>query len=123
MKAFDLARAKAGEPLVTGNGRPVVIMSFEVRNKRYPLLGYIVGKTSDIPMKWSNQGKSSNNSMEQQLFMEEQACEGYVNLYRNGVAMPRSSTKVFASYKEAAQEVSPQVGETYIATTKIVWEE
>ena len=123
MKPFDLAKAKAGAPVITSDGRKARILSFDLCNRYYPVAaafsdsGGVEGVVS-----LTNEGKCfADRDSANDLFMAPVKREGWVNLYpptmSNGVLA--RATSVYATKGQAEVNASP----TRIACIRIEWEE
>jgi hypothetical protein len=82
MKPFDLAKAKAGEPLVTRNGRAVSeFYHFLTSTDRYPCVAIIDGVRFSLTTdgcEYKDSGESPRD-----LFMAPKKRTVYVNFYRD----------------------------------------
>ena len=127
MKPFDLAKAKAGHPVVTRDGRRVRILTCEMNNACYPIVAIITanepGAGSESTETYTAQGEFFPDGSESQndLFMAPVKREGWVNLYpptmSSGVLA--RATSVYATKGLAEVNASPN----RVACIRIEWEE
>lgn len=122
-KPFNLEKAKAGKPVVTREGQPARLFSFNVCNKKYPIVGvHTTTNGVEISEMWEANGKCSKNNFSQHghnhydLFMlVKQKNVGWINLYQQAYGV--LSTKVIHTSKEEALKYKNNAG--YVKTVKI----
>lgn len=88
MKPFNLEEAKAGKPVVLGDGRKARIVCYDRKNK-YPLVVLVENEDGDELMEsYTLEGTfySHTLSIVCDLFMAAVKTIKYVNLYKNGNA-------------------------------------
>ena len=125
LKPFDLDAAKQGKPVCTRDGRRARIICFD-RKDNTPIVALIERVNHvEILQCVHNNGKcfhydTSNND----LMMLTEKKEGWVNVYRDCDGANITKDDNIYSSKEAAM-ASAQIidGNSYVATTKINWEE
>ncbi len=125
MKPFDLAKAKAGAPVITRDGRKARILSFDLCNRYYPVAaafsdsGGVEGVVS-----LTNEGKCfADKDSANDLFMAPVKREGWVNLYRpapGGAQDCYPQPLIFNTREEAIAAAYPS---SLRATTRIEWED
>ena len=129
MKPFDLAKAKAGHPVVTRDGRRVRILTCEMNNACYTIVAIITanepGAGSESAVTYTTQGEFFHDGSESQndLFMAPVKREGWVNIYRSapgGAQDCYPQPLIFNTREEAIAAANPS---SLRATTRIEWEE
>ena len=121
LRPFDLEAAKAGAPVVTRDGRPARIVCFDAAGE-FPVIALIrYGTDEEVPQSCTLTGRVSyaEDSVDD-LFMIPVKRKGYVNLYRYGNAI-NSGLRVHNNEDEAKN--MGRLGDGYVATVAIEWEE
>lgn len=102
MKPFDLAKALAGNPVITRDGKPVTQLThFEgVSCRRESVFGLIDGKVSG----WYENGDYYDNEEEHanDLFMAPKVKEGWINIYQTPSGEWRTYGPIYDSEEAAA---------------------
>ena len=126
MKPFDLAKAKAGHPVVTRDGRRVRILTSEMNNACYTIVAIITanepGAGSESAETYTTQGEFFHDGSESQndLFMAPVKKECWVNVNKapdNPFGFGIGGT--FATKEDADDMASPN----RVACVHIEWEE
>ena len=127
MKPFDLAKAKAGAPVITRDGRKARILSFDLCNRDYPMAAAFTDSDGN---EWvntlTNEGKCfafADKDSPSDLFMAPVKREGWVNIYRSapgGAQDCYPQPLIFNTREEAIAAAYPS---SLRATTRIEWEE
>lgn len=126
MKPFDLEKAKAGRQVCTRDGRPVRIVDFNVKNKKFPILALIdIGKT-EIPQTYRENGMWSEKEGEKDaydLFMKETKKHGWINVYKNSLDGPygHAYSYIWSTREEAIKH--REDGPDFVDTIEIEWKE
>ena len=127
MKPFDLAKAKAGAPVITRDGRKARILSFDICNRYYPLAAAFTNSDGDEGVvSLTNEGKCfafTDKDSPSDLFMAPVKREGWVNIYRSahgGAQDCYPQPLIFNTREEAIAAAYPS---SLRATTRIEWEE
>ena len=114
---FDLERAKAGDPVITGDGKDVRIICFDRNSEKFPI---VVLKEDGSVMFITEKGHFSQIKGEiiRDLFMKPKKKPktnrvGWINIYPNNVGDLHAS-------KEAAEYVC-QSSASVIASIKVKW--
>ena len=118
MKPFNLEQAKAGKPVQTRDGRDVEIVRFNLRGD-YPILAIIKLLEYDCAIRFSIDG-SYNRKLKKNyndLFMKSETKEGWVAVLAGG----KSCSNIYDTKEEA--EFYGEKYSTFVAVTKIEWEE
>lgn len=120
LKPFDLEAAKRGEPVVTRVGYPVKIYDFKFNHKRYSLCGKIMFPSRDKSTHWTKEGHYLIDVEDSpyDLFMAPVKKEGWVNIYSKKNHAYAGS--IYKTKEEASRE---KLGNAYVDTVKIEWEE
>lgn len=120
MKPFNLALAKAGDPVCTRAGREVRILCFDRKGGEYPIMGLIDYGSYEACYQWTTDGSSqyggTNSSFD--LMMAPKTLVGYANLYLNGGVA--SVGKVYLTLDEAKKNATSK---HYHQTVQIEWTE
>lgn len=120
MKQFDLEKAIAGKPVVTRDGEPVRIICWDRNKTDYPIVA-LVGDKEVISSFTTNgsffHGKQDPND----LFMAIEKKEGWVNLYITKDGFAEVDAVIYKSDEIAL--LNKDIGNCYISTVKIEWEE
>ena len=130
MKPFDLAKAKAGAPVITRNGHKAHILSFDLCNRDYPMAAAFTDSDGN---EWvntlTNEGKCfafADKDSPSDLFMAPVKREGWVNLYQapNAETLAELGFAVYATKEQADQSAEGQrTVNPRIACIRIEWEE
>jgi hypothetical protein len=127
MKPFNLEEAKAGKPVCTRDGRPVRIVDFNVKSKKYPILALIDNGGTEIPQTYKKDGKWSMKEEDgHDLFMKETEKHGWVNIIKNSSGVTSCSQNIWSTRKEAMIEATATLiitREDVIDTVRIKWKE
>jgi hypothetical protein len=120
MKPFDLERAKAGDPVITRDGRPVRILCFDGPHEDHP----IVGMTGTNIMTFTDAGSYLTSfELSVDLFMATTKKEGWVCIHRNAHGFLAPGT-AFCASKAVCEEYGTKIyGSAFVAAAKIEWEE
>lgn len=124
MKPFDIELAKAGHPVQTRDGRPVRIICYDRKAEFHHLVGLVPTPdgSSETPINFTEDGRMSiYQPTDLDLFMVTTKKEGWVNVYKNSKGDDYAG-KIHSSEKEALTNVVT-IGDKYISTTKIEYEE
>ena len=120
MKPFNLEEAKAGKPVVTRDGRPVSILTFDKKGD-YCIVTLINYCRSDDVVVYRENGKASADfDSEYDLFMKAEKKEGWINIYAPCRTSCPTTDAIIYETEEKARSCS---GNTSIATVKVEWEE
>ena len=126
LKPFDIQKAREGKPVRTRDGRKARIICFDVKGSMYPIIALIEESEGEKLGSYMPNGRSYKNEKEciDDLMMLPEKKEGWVNVYRDCDGANITKDDNIYSSKEAAI-ASAQIidGNSYIATTKINWEE
>ena len=122
MKPFDLAKAKAGAPVITRDGRKARILSFDLCNRYYPLAAAFNDSYGDEGVvSLTNEGKClADKDSANDLFMAPVKREGWVNVNKapdNPFGFGIGGT--FATKEDADDMASPN----RVACVHIEWED
>lgn len=126
MKPFDLEAAKAGKPVCTRDGRKARIMSFDRKSllggKKYLIVALVEDDTKEeIMYSYNEKGKvlvESDIIHEEDLMMLPEKKEGWINIYKD------NDMVVYCIYKTKEEAIkNKSIGDGYITTIKIDWEE
>lgn len=126
LKPFDLEAAKAGKPVCTRDGRKARIMSFDRKSllggKKYLIVALVEDDTKEeeIMYSYNEKGKvlvESDMIYEEDLMMLPEKKEGWINIYKD-------NDMVYCIYKTKEEAIkNKSIGDGYITTIKIDWEE
>ena len=76
MRTFNLELAKAGEPVVTSNGKPVRIICFDHKTKDHggPIIGLVLGKSKvhEMIVQYNLDGIQVDNVFSLNLMMKNE---------------------------------------------------
>ena len=126
MKEFDLAKAKAGAPICTRDGRPARIICWDAKNKHNPefqILALIDNDGSDEdPYLYNNDGKwlRLHGDPSLDLMMAPVKHEGWVHVNDEFGVPFIAQGKI---YKTKEQANAAPKAERFITVAKIEWEE
>lgn len=123
MKPFDLERALAGDPVVTRDGRKVRIMPLLLKDKHYPVVGYMDFGYREVLDRFTLEGRTGmHEDSALDLFMAAVKHEGWVNIYPSEDCpyTPWCTSRLIYDSEESAKE---RAESDCIATVKIEWEE
>lgn len=129
LKPFDIQKAKEGKPVCTRDGRKARIICFDAKRKdEKSIIALIPSK--DYPefedlIAYPNDGNYyGGHENDGDLMLLPEKKEGWVNVYRDCDGANITKDDNIYSSKEAAM-ASAQIidGNSYVATTKINWEE
>lgn len=101
MKPFNLEAAKAGEPLVTRDGRAAVCVGHGPRNLRYPVVAHIQGN-ENLSTHGEDGSLYSTSETPDDLFMAPKTRTAYVNIYDSRLQSGKGSTAAAFDTAEAA---------------------
>lgn len=118
MKPFDLRKAKAGAKLCTRDGRPARIICWDVKNDIFPLVSLIDER--DLARHYEDGCCLSSEPTNNDLFLAPNINEGWVNVYRDKELHRTMGLRIYPTEDEAMKN---KEDDSYIATTKIEWEE
>lgn len=126
MKPFDIELAKAGHPVQTRSGNLVRIICFDIIGER-PIGAFVTFITSkgdkyeSFHAYYENGAFNNNIENDLDLVMASAKKEGWVNIYKSfeGTLYCRN---IYSSEEESINHTG-SFEDTYIATTKIKWEE
>ena len=122
MKPFNLEEAKQGKPVVTRDGRPVRILTFDKKGDYCIVTLIKYCRSNDVCVVYREDGKASATfDSEYDLFMKAEKRVGWVNVYRGHNENSRTAGAVFNTELEALQAGNDQFN--YITTIKVEWEE
>ena len=127
LKPFDLEAAKSGKPVCTRDGRKARIICFDAKGKQ-PIIALLEREKTDeeIIQTYSMNGRYYEFRKEdhRDLMMLPEKREGWVNVYRDCDGANITKDDNIYSSKEAAMASAQFIDEnSYVATTKINWEE
>lgn len=120
MKPFNLARAIAGDPVQTKNGKPVSQLTVFKSIDKYNVIGVVAGEICY----WDEWGNSSLmiEPGNYQLVMSPVKKTGWLNLYQWNDG--QTAGIVYTSEEEAIEETKIfYTHKIFIKTIKIEWEE
>lgn len=117
MKPFDLELAKQGIPVQTRDGRPARIICYNKKGV-FPIVALIDCGGEEVVC-YSVDGK--RNIPDDDLVMAPIKKEGWMNIYHRSMGM-KGGCIIHESEEKAKKHITPG-DSTYIATTKIEWEE
>ena len=120
MKPFNLEAAKAGQPVVTRDGRPARYLG-EVNYPDTPYVFAVPTALYDDVIKYSDVGKLDRFMNALDLFMAPVKKSGWINLYGVGAKYP-AITHIKPT-REAAVTVAERAKLKLVATLPIEWEE
>ena len=126
LKEFDLEAAKAGKPVCTSDGRKARIISFDRKflfnGVSYPIIALVEDAAKEETIYGYNEkGKTlieNDTPYKDDLMMLPQKKEGWVNIYKD---IDNDICGIYSTKEEALKGKS--VGDYYVATIKIEWEE
>ena len=120
MRPFNLALAKAGDPVCTRLGREVRILCFDRKGGEYPIMGLIDHGSSEVCYQWTAEGYAQYGGGDSNfdLMMAPKTLVGYANLYLNG-GVPTVG-KIFPTLDEAKRKATNKY---YHQTVRIEWTE
>ena len=129
LKPFDIQKAREGKPVCTRDGRKARIICFDAKRKNKKSIIALV-PSKDYPgfedlIAYPNDGNYyGGHENDGDLMMLSEKKEGWVNVYRDCDGANITKDDNIYSSKEAAM-ASAQIidGNSYVATTKINWEE
>lgn len=124
MKPFDLEKAKAGYPVINGQGYPTRIVCFDFKHGPYSILGVTLNPDGyEIPSIYTNKGKFYNHKVDKRkdLFMAVNKKSGWLNIYKSwhtdtGIA------KVYEVY-DTKQKADEFAYDGRVDCIHITWEE
>ena len=127
LKPFNLEEAKAGKPVYTRDGRKVRIICFDAKCDNRSIIALIEDGKDEEVHKFHKDGRLFRlDESPKDLMMLPEKKEGWVNVYRDCDGVNITKDDNIYSSKEAAM-ASAQIidgnGNSYVATTKINWEE
>lgn len=124
LKEFDLEAAKSGKPVCTRDGRNVRIICFDKKKDVYPLIVLVSDKDGYEIINQYKANGAHPTIPDNDLMMLPEKKEGWINVYRDCDGANITKDDNIYSSKEAAI-ASAQIidGNSYVATTKINWEE
>lgn len=123
-RPFDLEKAKAGERIVTRDGHPARIISWDREHMTDHIVALVEytedGETTEEVMTYTDQGRYYDDGNEScnDLFMAPTIVEKWVNVYKCGCGY----CYIYHDSEQEALEKKDYYSE-YVATTKISWEE
>lgn len=126
LKEFDLEAAKAGKPVCTRDGRKARIICFDrkllFKGISYPIIALVEDTAKEETIYGYNEkGKvmiEDDATYKDDLMMLPQKKEGWVNIYKD---IDNDICGIYSTKEEALNGKS--VGDYYVATIKIEWEE
>lgn len=127
LKPFDLEAAKAGKPVCTRDGRKARIICHDRQSDHgFPVVALVENpgaeRDEDVHF-YRTDGTAASASRDQDLVMQPEKKEGWVNLYKSdnsNFAAILGSAYAYNTKEEAINNADP---DTTIATVKIQWEE
>lgn len=127
LKPFDLQKAKAGKPVCTRDGRKARIICHDRQSDHgFPVVALVENpgaeRDEDVHF-YRTDGTAASASRDQDLVMQPEKKEGWVNLYKSdnsNFAAILGSAYAYNTKEEAINNADP---DTTIATVKIQWEE
>lgn len=125
LKPFDLEAAKAGAPVVTRDGRPVRILTYDARRPR-PIVALVDnGDYDDVETYMENGGSMPSKETAEDLFIAPVKRSGWMNMYREGIKVRGSEAGTLYRTKEEAIASIDYSNEEmpYVATAFAEWEE
>jgi len=124
MKPFDMEAAKAGAPVVTGEGQKVRIVCFDAKRPSYPIVALVsddngIESVSIFTLEGctNHHGINSRND----LFMAPVKKTGWVNIHRGSCNSRDTSVGIYLTKEQALSNVHNK--SEYVATVKVEWEE
>lgn len=121
MKAFDLEKAKAGEPLMTRDGRKARMIG-ERKHPEYPIVVAVCDKNGyEEVFLYTNEGRNYiHQKADEDLFMVPKKRKKYANFYLKDEDFYDLS-EVYDNKDDAIRNIRYDV--KYIKTIEIEWEE
>lgn len=123
MKPFDLALAKANNPVQTKDGRSARIICYNAKNLYTPIVALVMCGTHELPYTYTNDGKyNPGKTSDFDLVMAPIKREGWINICSSEMHLDK--TIGFTSDIYRTEELAIKGKTEYdIATIKIEWEE
>lgn len=126
MKPFDIAKAKAGDPVVTRDGRVARVIDTQLKHSRFCLVAAVAHKNGDESIfAYTATGRLYSDTVESvyDLFMAPVKKEGWVNIYPATAHLdgPDAIARTYNVYAAKEQAAANALGS--IATVHIEWEE
>ena len=125
LKPFDIQKAREGKPVCTRDGRKARIICFDAKCADRPIVTLVSRNDKEILLMYYRDGKlNDDKDSYADLMMLPEKKEGWINVYRDCDGANITKDDNIYSSKEAAI-ASAQIidGNSYVATTKINWEE
>jgi len=118
MKDFDLDQAMQGARIVTRYGKEVEDLTYMGNAEgEFKLVGTVDGQIQV----WTLGGIACSETDVYDLYIENEFCEGWVNVYRDPKTNePMFGNKVYSTVTDAENNGKCNVN-TYICTTLIEW--
>ena len=126
MKEFDLAKAKAGAPVCTRDGRPVRIICWDAKitydRETYPIIALIEEEGKQYVMTYDNNGNivAGTNDRPEDLVMVSVKREGWVHIYDEFGAPFIAYGQIYETEEQA--NAAPKAAR-FITVAKVEWEE
>lgn len=119
MKDFDIELAKKGHPVCTREGKPVRILTFDMKTEYYPIVAIIDMGGAECVATFTTKGLCGKMKCSNDLMLVTTKHEGWVNIYC-GIYGHFLGREIWPSEEEALRH--SQEG-TRVATIKVEWEE
>ena len=121
MKPFDLEAAKAGATVCTRNGHNARIICYDAKGRDYPMIALVESDPGrENIMGYATSGRMTLSTNPLDLMMATVKKEGWVNINCNPAGSSEYLDHCVYSSKEEALK---QIGDRWLATVKIEWEE
>ena len=126
MKPFDLAKVKAGAPVVTRDGRIARAIDTQLKHSRFCLVAAVALKNGNESIfMYTDNGRLYDDTVESvyDLFMAPVKREGWVNIYPATAHLdgPGAIARTYSVYAAKEQAAANALGS--IATVRVEWEE
>lgn len=122
MKEFDLEKAKAGEPVITREGKPARILCFDLKSGTYNILYAVDDGGVEFISSCDNFGRSFlGKETPTDLFMAANKKKGWINIYRCNTSVDGHG-EIYHTKEDAVSSKGALIP-GYITTIEIEWEE
>ena len=125
MKQFNLDEylKNPSRKVVTREGKNVRIVCTDKKGNDYPVVALIEWEKTEKACDYTKDGCLNDGRItEYDLFFATEKKEGWVNIYSDSSYYPAYAGTIFNSPEEAERAAQQKIG-SYVATTKIEWEE
>lgn len=118
LRPFDLEAAKAGKPVCTRDGRKARIICFDAKCNK-PIVALIYDCNKETVFQYLESGRFFVDQIDKyDLMMLPEKKEGWINIYKD---LDNTLYCAYLTKEDALKNRS--IGDDYITTIKIEWEE